>query len=139
MKILSLKEIEIGDRAFELSMGNLDDDVARLFKGLLHTAREFHTEREMADRYRTEITKLVALVTEKDKSTQALQAELTHTAREYHRLLAAVKGHQTDYNSVECVLACMAEGEGNNPEVYMAMAKGALDRLREALKGSEGE
>lgn len=62
---------------------------------------------------------------------------LFHTAREYHRLLAAVKGNKTDYNSVDCVLACMAEGEGSDPEVYMAMAKGALDRLRDALKENE--
>lgn len=49
-------------------------------------------------------------------------------------LMIAIKGKdRQDYNSVECVLACMAEGEGSDPEVYVQMSSAALKRLREAL------
>lgn len=54
MKVLSLEEIAIGDRAFELSMGKVEDDVALLFKRLLHTAREYHRLREALEFYADE-------------------------------------------------------------------------------------
>jgi hypothetical protein len=44
-----------------------------------------------------------------------------------------------DYNSIRETLALMAEGEGDDAQVYMQMSKAALDKLDKALAEYEGE
>lgn len=52
-------------------------------------------------------------------------------------LLEALNG--STYTSIRETLALMAEGEGNNSEVYRQMSKGALVKLDAALAQFRGE